>query len=105
MDNKQNEAIRANGKRLLTQKEVGDFLNDVFSPDSDRDSQERLRMKRFICGIQTVLAQTNRALEFAQKDRWGIAQAYLNNIAHTIDSLKRVAREKSSAPAQEVNHD
>ncbi|EJM4065781.1 hypothetical protein NOJ64_000281 [Salmonella enterica] len=105
MDNKQNDATRANGKRLLTQKEVGDFLNYVFSPDSDRDSQERLRMKHFICGIQTVLTQTNRALEFAQKDRWGIAQAYLNNITHTIGSLKRVAREKSSAPAQEVNHD
>ncbi|EJB6557384.1 hypothetical protein MSU26_001817 [Salmonella enterica] len=105
MDNKHNEATRANGKRLLTQKEVGDFLNDVFSPDSDRDNQNRLRMKHFICGIQTVLNQANRALEFAQKDRWGIAQAYLNNIAHTIDSLKRVAREKSSAPAQEVNHD
>ncbi|EOG2868147.1 hypothetical protein ACK840_000247 [Salmonella enterica] len=105
MDNKHNEVIRANGKRLLTQKEVGDFLNYVFSPDPDRDNQERLRMKHFICGIQTVLTQTNRALEFAQKDRWGIAQAYLNNIAHTIDSLKRVAREKSSTPAQEVNHD
>ncbi|EKB5404933.1 hypothetical protein OOP60_005438 [Salmonella enterica] len=105
MDNKHNDATRANGKRLLTQKEVGDFLNYVFSPAPDRDNQERLRMKHFICGIQTVLTQTNRALEFAQKDRWGIAQAYLNNIAHTIDSLKRVAREKSSTPTQEVNHD
>ncbi|EDW0700947.1 hypothetical protein KV01_005470 [Salmonella enterica subsp. enterica] len=105
MDNKQNEAIRANGKRLLTQKEVGDFLNDVFSPDPDLGNQERLRMKRFICGIQTVLNQANRALEFAQKDRWSIARAYLNNIDHTIDSLKRVARGKSSTPAQEVNHD
>ncbi|EGM5673318.1 hypothetical protein IRV91_001324 [Salmonella enterica] len=103
MDNKHNDATRANGKRLLTQKEVGDFLNYVFSPDPD--NQKRLCMKHFICGIQTVLAQANRALEFAQKDRWGIAQAYLNNIAHTIDTLKRVAREKSSAPAQEVNHD
>ncbi|EDA8690935.1 hypothetical protein A4L51_20015 [Salmonella enterica subsp. enterica serovar Newport] len=105
MDNKHNDTTRANGKRLLTQKEVGDFLNDVFSPDSDRDNQKRLRMKHFICGIQTVLNQANRALEFAQKDRWGIAQAYLNNSARTIDSLKHLAREKSSAPAQEVDHD
>ncbi|HAG2581931.1 TPA: hypothetical protein G8V92_004501 [Salmonella enterica] len=101
MDNKQNDATRANGKRLLTQKEVGDFLNYVFSPAPDRDNQERLRMKYFICGIQTVLTQTNRALEFAQKDRWGIAQAYLNNIARTIDSLKRVAREVSPAVNKE----
>lgn len=93
MNNKQNEATRTNGKRLLTQKEAGDFLNYVFSPDSDRDNQKRLHMKRFICDIQTVLNQANRALEFAQKDRWSIARAYLNNAARTIDSLKRVARE------------
>ncbi|EBP3802804.1 hypothetical protein [Salmonella enterica] len=93
MNNKQNEATRTNGKRLLTQKEVGDFLNYVFSPDSDYDNQKRLHMKRFICDIQTVLNQANRALEFAQKDRWSIARAYLNNAARTIDSLKRVARE------------
>lgn len=93
MNNKKNEATRTNGKRLLTQKEAGDFLNYVFSPDADRDNQKRLHMKRFICDIQTVLNQANRALEFAQKDRWSIARAYLNNAARTIDSLKRVARE------------
>ncbi|EBN8057047.1 hypothetical protein D0662_08870 [Salmonella enterica] len=93
MNNKKNEATRTNGKRLLTQKEVGDFLNYVFSPDADHDNQKRLHMKRFICDIQTVLNQANRALEFAQKDRWSIARAYLNNAARTIDSLKRVARE------------
>ncbi|EEI9451727.1 hypothetical protein B6O39_001968 [Salmonella enterica subsp. enterica serovar Javiana] len=93
MNNKQNESTRTNGKQLLTQKEVGDFLNYVFSPDSDSDNQKRQHMKRFICDIQTVLNQANRALEFAQKDRWSIARAYLNNAARTIDSLKRVARE------------
>ncbi|EJI5073118.1 hypothetical protein NE917_003054 [Salmonella enterica] len=93
MNNKQNESTRTNGKQLLTQKEVGDFINYVFSPDSDSDNQKRQHMKRFICDIQTVLNQANRALEFAQKDRWSIARAYLNNAARTIDSLKRIARE------------
>ncbi|EDS7589905.1 hypothetical protein AAQ05_005378 [Salmonella enterica subsp. diarizonae] len=101
MNNKQNEATRTNGKRLLTQKEVGDFLNYVFSPDSDYGNQKRNRLMRFTCGVQTAQHQANRALDLAQDGQWLLAMEFLNVCSRTVDNLKRVAREVPPAANEE----
>ncbi|EAA6550831.1 hypothetical protein DLB95_08710 [Salmonella enterica subsp. diarizonae] len=65
------------------------------------DTQERNRLMRFTCGVQTAQHQANRALEFAREGNWLIALEFLDVTTRTINSLKRVAREVSPTANEE----
>ncbi|EDO2134354.1 hypothetical protein CT896_12560 [Salmonella enterica] len=60
---------------------------------ADLGTPEYNRLMRFIDGVLTLQHQIKRADDFAQDGQWLMALEYLDVSTHTLNILKRVARE------------
>ncbi|HAT1683680.1 TPA: hypothetical protein I8Y21_004436 [Klebsiella oxytoca] len=83
-----NEAIRANGKVLLSHKEAADVINYVFDIKPRRTPAQRAQRDEFLKAARLAQSWLNNIVRNAEKDNWSEVEFFLENGRYDYEKMK-----------------
>lgn len=83
-----NEAIRANGKVILSHKEAADIINSVFTINPRRTPAQQAQRDEFLKAATLARNWINHIIRFAEKDNWSEVEFYLGTGVYDYEKMK-----------------
>lgn len=83
-----NEAIRANGKVVLSHKEAADVINSVFAIKLRRTPAQQVQRDEFLKAATMARNWINHIVHFAEKDNWSEVEFYLGTGGYDYEKMK-----------------
>ncbi|EBX1374667.1 hypothetical protein DQ824_25405 [Salmonella enterica subsp. enterica serovar Newport] len=83
-----NEAIRANGKVILSHKEAADVINSVFAIKPRRTLVQQAQRDEFLKAATMARSWINHIIHFAEKDNWSEVEFYLGTGMYDYEKMK-----------------
>ncbi|WP_080246850.1 hypothetical protein [Salmonella enterica] len=83
-----NEAIRSNGKVILSHKEAADVINSVFAIKPRRTPVQQAQRDEFLKAATLARNWINHIIRFAEKDNWSEVEFYLGTGVYDYEKMK-----------------
>lgn len=83
-----NEAIRSNGKVILSHKEAADVINSVFAIKPRRTLVQQAQRDEFLKAATLARNWINHIIRYATEDNWSEVEFYLGTGVYDYEKMK-----------------